>query len=405
MSEWRHFPAGKIARQRREIVRLEPGIEYRTMGVRWYGKGAYDRGAVTTETVKAKSLYRAREGDFTFNRIDTQKGAFDVVSAELDGALATNEFPLYEVNEEEVDARFLLLNFQRSEVLRQIGAMRAGSEGRARWKEADFEAWTVPVPPLPVQGRIIEVIGAVDDQITALDTEAEAAIALRVGLLAESLTISESKEWEEVRLSEVSSPLAGPAFKSSVFASTPVGPRLLRGINLGRFGTRWNDADTVFWPEDESGAFQKYVLEPGDVCIAMDRPFTRDRVLRCGLIQKADLPALLVQRVTRLRANLNRVMPEFLILVVQSSSMAERLAGRQTPGGYAPHISGRDISEFTFALPPLSVQERIVEVIGAVDAKITATRAEADGLRSVRASLLSGLLDRTIDLESAEQGV
>jgi hypothetical protein len=56
------------------------------MGVRWYGKGAYDRGVVTTETVKAKTLYRVREGDFTFNRIDTQKGAFDVVSPELDGA-------------------------------------------------------------------------------------------------------------------------------------------------------------------------------------------------------------------------------------------------------------------------------------------------------------------------------
>lgn len=171
MSEWRNLPAGKIARQRREIVRLEPGIEYRTMGVRWYGKGAYDRGVVTTETVKAKSLYRARKGDFTFNRIDTDKGAFDVVSAELDGALATNEFPLYEVDKEEMDARFLLFYFQQPEVLRQIGAVRAGSEGRARWKEADFEAWIVPVPPLPVQERIVEVVGAVDSQIAALDRD------------------------------------------------------------------------------------------------------------------------------------------------------------------------------------------------------------------------------------------
>lgn len=137
----------------------------------------------------------------------------------------------------------------------------------------------------------------------------------------------------------------------------------------------------MFWPEAEGGAFQKYVLEPGDVCIAMDRPFTRDRILRCGLIQNADLPALLVQRVTRLRANLNRIMPEFLIFVVQSPSMAERLAGRQTPGGYAPHISGRDISEFTFALPPLSVQERIVEVISAVDDQITTLDAEASTAR------------------------
>lgn len=246
------------------------------------------------------------------------------------------------------------------------------------WVQAPLD-----IPPLPMQERIAESIGAVDSQITTPDTEAEAETTRQAEWLAESLTTRQGEEWEEVRLREISFPLAGPAFKASVFTSTPVGPRLLRGINLGRSGTRWNDTETVFWPEAEIGAFQKYLLESGDVCIAMDRPFTRDRVLRCGLIQNADLPALLVQRVTRLRANLNRVLPEFLIFVVQSPSMAERLAGRQTPGGYVPHISGRDISEFTFALPPLSVQERIVEVIGAVDDQITALDAEANTLAGV----------------------
>lgn len=257
----------------------------------------------------------------------------------------------------------------------------------------DWVRAPLDIPPLPVQEP---TIGTVNDQLTALDTEvqAEATTALRAGLLTESLTTSRGEEWEEVCLSEVSSPLAGPAFKASVFASTPVGPRLLRGINLGRSGTRWNDGDTMFWPEAESGAFQKYALEPGDVCIAMDRPFTRDRVLRCGLISNADLPALLVQRVTRLRAKLSRVMPEFLTFVVQSPSMAERLAGRQTPGGYAPHISGRDISEFTFALPPLSVQERIVEVIGAVDEQAAALEVEADILLRVRNAALGDILSR-----------
>jgi len=101
-----------------------------------------------------------------------------VIPAELDGALATNEFPLYEVDAQEMDARFLFLNFQRPEVLRQIGAMRAGSEGRARWKEVDFEAWMVPLPPLCVQKRIVEVAAAINNQINALSAEAETLEAL-----------------------------------------------------------------------------------------------------------------------------------------------------------------------------------------------------------------------------------
>lgn len=120
--------------QRKDIVLLEPGVEYRTMGVRWYGRGAYDRGVGTTENIKAKRLFRAHAGDFVFNRIDTQNGAFDVVPETLGGALATNEFPLYFADRERLDERFLLLYFQQETVLRQIDALRAGSEGRSRWK-------------------------------------------------------------------------------------------------------------------------------------------------------------------------------------------------------------------------------------------------------------------------------
>lgn len=141
------------------------------MGVRWHGKGAYDRGIGTTLTIKAKTLYRARAGDFVFNRIDTQKGAFDVVPNSLDGALATNEFPLYETDRELLLPQFLLIYFRQRAVLRAIEASRAGSEGRARWKERDFESWVIPLPDLPVQSRIVDLMSSVDRCASALEAE------------------------------------------------------------------------------------------------------------------------------------------------------------------------------------------------------------------------------------------
>ncbi len=175
MSKWEQVPAGFVAAQRKDIVKLEPGVEYRTMGVRWYGRGAYDRGIGTTESIKAKRLFRAHEGDFVFNRIDTQNGAFDVVPAALDGALATNEFPLYVVDRDRLSERFLLLYFQQSSVLAQIDAIRAGSEGRSRWKEADFEAWRIPLPSPAEQRRIVDLMAAVDAQVEALAKDVKCA--------------------------------------------------------------------------------------------------------------------------------------------------------------------------------------------------------------------------------------
>ena len=156
------------------------------MGVRWHGRGAYPRGVETTATIKAKSLWRAHAGDFVFNRIDTQKGAFDVVSDELDGALVTNEFPTYQTGEE-VEAAFLRLYFLRPAVLADIDSLRAGSEGRARWKEADFEATMLPLPPISTQRLLIEVVERANTYQGDLEAELDALKTMREHLVEEML--------------------------------------------------------------------------------------------------------------------------------------------------------------------------------------------------------------------------
>lgn len=216
MSKWDKVPAGTVAIQRKDVVTLEPGVEYRTMGVRWYGRGAYDRGIGTTETIKAKRLFRAHTGDFVFNRIDTQNGAFDVVPEALDGALATNEFPLYVVDRNRLSERFLLLYFQQSSVLARIDAMRAGSEGRSRWKEADFEAWRIPLPTPAEQRRIVDLMAAVDAQVGALAKYVECAVDLLCRLnseLVETLPVSRT-------LGDFTATRSGPSYAAADVSPT-----------------------------------------------------------------------------------------------------------------------------------------------------------------------------------------
>ncbi|WP_166786063.1 restriction endonuclease subunit S [Cryobacterium lyxosi] len=110
-------------------------------------------------------MYRMRQGDFVFNRIDTDKGAFGVVDSKMSGAVASNEFPAYVCDQSQLLSEYLWLHFQQETVL---GALRAaGSEGRARWKEADFERHTILLPSLAEQRRIVDLIGALDETIEA----------------------------------------------------------------------------------------------------------------------------------------------------------------------------------------------------------------------------------------------
>jgi type I restriction enzyme S subunit len=192
-------------------------------------------------------------------------------------------------------------------------------------------------------------------------------------------------DWPKATLGEVADLLIGPAFKSSVFREATEGPRLLRGINVGPDGTRWDE--TFLWPSDQHEEFSKYDLAVGDVVIAMDATFTRSGHIRAAVVREDDLPALLVQRVARLRQHSERLVDGWIPLVVQSSGFRAHLSNRQT-GAYAPHISGKDIAGYVMPVPTLAEQGRIVDVVSGFDAHIAALEAEAVAARALDCTLV-----------------
>lgn len=194
-----------------------------------------------------------------------------------------------------------------------------------------------------------------------------------------------SEAWAETTLGEVCNLQVGPAFKSAVFREATRGPRLLRGVNVGPNGTRWDE--TFLWPEDQLEGFERFFLEPGDVCIAMDATFTSKGQIRAAKITEEDLPALLVQRVARLRCEeQGPVLDAYVGLLVESSAFRDHLSDRQT-GAFAPHISGADITGFRLLLPPLPVQRRIVDLMAHLDLHLATLRSERDAAIVVLESL------------------
>jgi type I restriction enzyme S subunit len=174
--------------------------------------------------------------------------------------------------------------------------------------------------------------------------------------------------------------MTGNAFKSSGYSGS--GIRLLRGDNVGPGAIRWDNAR--YWPAGDTAAGQRYRLRAGDVIVAMDRPWIAAG-LRYAALRPADVPSLLVQRVACLRA-LPTVDQRFLGYLIGSPGFTAHVLGVQT-GTAVPHISGGQIQDFAFALPPLRDQQAIGELLGALDDKIAANdamAATASGLADAR---------------------
>lgn len=160
--------------------------------------------------------------------------------------------------------------------------------------------------------------------------------------------------WKLVRLGDIANLQAGYAFKSKWF--TKAGTRLLRGTNIEPGRTRWTD--TVYLSSDQAEKYREYLLNVGDVVIAMDRP-----VISTGLkvtrISDSDLPILLLQRVGRFQIK-DRITPEFIHQFVQSPFFMRHI-GVQATGTQLPHISANDIESAILPLPPIEEQAAIVE--------------------------------------------
>jgi hypothetical protein len=185
--------------------------------------------------------------------------------------------------------------------------------------------------------------------------------------------------WRPTKLAAVSDLLAGFAFKSKEFSDGSEDIRLLRGDNIGQGCLRWNSARR--WPADRAAEVTRYALAPDDVVLAMDRPWI-EAGLKFARVLPSDLPALLVQRVCRLRGH-SKVLDQRYLAAIIGSPTFERHVQLVTTGSAVPHISGSDIAQFAFDLPTLSEQESIAAVLGALDDKIESNERVAGDQLSV----------------------
>ncbi len=173
---------------------------------------------------------------------------------------------------------------------------------------------------------------------------------------------------QRVRLGDVADLLTGFPFRSSEY-TTGDGVRLLRGDNVAQGRLRWDEAK--LWPLGLVSDVKNYALAEHDVVVAMDRPWI-EAGLKYAAVQRHDLPCLLVQRVARLRAT-NGTVQRFLKYLIGSRRFTEHVLGVQT-GTAVPHISGGQIREFSFDLPPLAEQKAIASILGTLDDKIELNR-------------------------------
>lgn len=160
-----------------------------------------------------------------------------------------------------------------------------------------------------------------------------------------------------VALGDVARVDSGPAFRSAMFRGPGEGVRLVRGDNIEPGGLRWTRTKT--WPQSELAGYEHLFLGPDDLILGMDRPVISSG-LKLARVRPTDLPALLVQRVARIRpVSIER---DYLYHWLSSPEFARHLQGHAT-GTQLPHVTLKSIRAYPVPRFGDQSERRIVELL------------------------------------------
>jgi type I restriction enzyme S subunit len=178
--------------------------------------------------------------------------------------------------------------------------------------------------------------------------------------------------------------LTGFPFPSSKYVES--GVRLLRCSNVKRGVTDWSEDIVQYW-SSVTADLKPYALNEGDIVIAMDGSLVGRSF---ATISQGDLPALLLQRVARVRSE--KIAQGYLKELICSEYFTKHCDAVKTSSAI-PHISPGDIRSFKIPLPPTKEEQTaIAKVLSDTDALITGLEKLIAKKRNIKQGTMQELL-------------
>jgi type I restriction enzyme S subunit len=154
-SHWDEVALGEFAKPVTRPVEVVIGQSYRTIGVKWWGEGAYEREAIDGSQTAAKNLSLVREGDLIINKIWVRHGSTAIASCAVDGCAASGEFPTFSFDLSRVIPRWIHWQTKTPTFWNKCDNLSRGTSGKNRIKPELFLTIRVPLPSLPEQRRVV----------------------------------------------------------------------------------------------------------------------------------------------------------------------------------------------------------------------------------------------------------
>jgi type I restriction enzyme, S subunit len=372
--------------------------------------GSVDKRRVDAKREYSMDLYFARPGDIVVAKIDLKNGAVGIVPPDWNNVVVTGHFAVYEPDRSRLLPEYLHRIIQTGFFKAHLWRNKVGAEGRKEVKLDFFEEERIPLPSLAEQSAIVarwrtaqEEIAAARERAKKLEARLPHIVYWELGTPppltekpADKCLVVWWKDlgrWSFNYLSRATQGLLG--FTQSRFQIEPLGNHLLETMNgycikpvpeptphrmlkLNALQPNGLDLTASKFIKISDKIAARFLIKKGDLFICRSVG-SYEHVAKCSLA-KEDAPNVVFPD-TMIRARFkDSLLSEYVGEVIQTPLGRSFFQSNARTAVGMWKIGAEDIWGFPIPVPPLPVQEQIMQRMAAARTEIAREREAAEKL-------------------------
>ncbi len=387
-------------------VTIKDENKYRRVKVKLYGNGVQVRDEVFGSEIKTKTQWLLTKGQFIISKIDARNGAFGIAGDDVNGAIVTNDFPVYDVDHKKILTEFLYLITVTSEFQKFCQSLSSGTTGRQRVDEEAFLNISIPLPTIELQQKIVDdfkkkIVDAENQEAQADQLEEKIAsnILFELGVKVSKQQLKKGLqliEFKGLSVWSVEKLFNDTIFTSSKYTTTKLSENrklyidAFRGkspkydekstsVILNQKCNRWNEINLGFVktvnPYWLNNIDEKFLTQENDILINSTGEGT---IGRSSLITKEFTGYLYDSHILLLRLNTEIINPKFFVYQFNSQFVQDQINEIKSAQATKQTELGIDnLMLINFVIPEILLQEEITHKIEFLNNQISKLKISA----------------------------
>ena len=389
----------KIISHSRNSITIKDDVSYTRVTIRQYGQGVFTRDTLMGKDIGTKKQFIANAGQLIVSGIDVRNGSVGIIPRELNDAVVTNDFWLFDISNKAIPQYLTLL--LSSKTFRGYWQSKSSdTTNRQRVNKSEFLKMEIPLPSIDIQRKFIkqynkdiEKSNHLEKKSTEMLEKIQAYVSDILG--RKKIQTIEEKPFRMVKFSllqdwSATSPLLS-TIESTKFEVTNIGA--ICDVNSGGTPSRNNKhyfMGTIPWVKtgevqdsiivnteekisEEALKNSSAKLYPAESIIIAMYGHTRGKTAKLNISATTNQACAVLHNI-----NKSKVLTDYLWLYMQTEySRLRKLA----VGSAQPNLNAGMIKNYPIILPSIEMQAEIVKNYFSMKDKAKAFEDEAILLR------------------------